>query len=70
MRQTAESAVLESENEIERLEVEIEGFANELQDEIDRIAAESVETAEQIEAKAVKAKKADIEVRDLWLVWG
>ncbi|MFC2144094.1 helicase HerA domain-containing protein [Acidobacteriota bacterium] len=70
MRQTAESAVIESENEIERLEAEIEGLADELQDEVDRIAAESEEKAEQIEEKAFKAKKADIEVRDLWLVWG
>jgi hypothetical protein len=70
MRQTAEASVIESENEIERLESEIEGLADELQDEIDRIAVESEEKAEQIEEKAIKAKKADIEVRDLWLVWG
>ena len=70
MRQSAESAVLESENEIERLEVELENLADELQEEIDRIAAESEEKAEQIEEKAIKAKKADIEVRDLWLLWG
>jgi hypothetical protein len=70
MRQTAESAVVESENEIERLEAELEGLADELQDEVDRIAAESEEKAEQIEEKAFKAKKSDIEIRDLWLVWG
>jgi hypothetical protein len=70
MRQTAEAAVIESENEIERLEAEIEGLADELQDEIDRIAVQSEEKAEQIEERAIKAKKADIEVRDLWLVWG
>ena len=70
MRKTAESAVVESENEIERLEAEIEGLADDLQDEIDRIAAESEEKAEEIEKKAIKAKKADIVVRDLWLVWG
>jgi hypothetical protein len=70
MRQTAEAAVIESENEIERLEAEIEGLADELQDEIDRIAVESEEKAEQIEEKAIKAKKADIEINDLWLVWG
>jgi hypothetical protein len=70
MRQTAEAAVVESENEIERLEAEIESLADELQDEIDRIAVESEEKAEQIEEKAIKGKKADIEVRDLWLVWG
>jgi hypothetical protein len=70
MRQTAEAAVTESENEIERLEAEIEGLADELQDEIDNIAIESAKKAEQIEEKAVKAKKADIEVLDLWLVWG
>ena len=70
MRQTAEAAVIESENEIERLEAEIESLADELQDEIDAIAVESAKKAEQIEEKAVKAKKADIEVLDLWLVWG
>jgi len=70
MRQTAEASVIESENEIERLVLELENLAEELQDEIDRIALESEEKAEQIEEKAIKAKKADIEVRDLWLVWG
>jgi hypothetical protein len=69
MRQTAESAVVESENEIERLEAEIGVLAEDLQDEIDRIAAESEEKAERIEEKAIKAKKADIAVLDLWLVW-
>jgi hypothetical protein len=62
--------VVESENEIERLEAEIEILAEDLQDEIDRIAAESEEKAERIEEKAIKAKKADIAVLDLWLVWG
>ncbi len=70
MRQTAEAAVIESENEIERLEAELESLADELQDEIDRIAAESAEKAAQIEEKAVKAKKTDIEVLQLILVWG
>jgi len=70
MRQSAESSVLESENEIERLEAELENLAEELQEEIDRIAAESEEKAERIEEKAIKAKKADIAVVDMWLVWG
>jgi hypothetical protein len=70
MRQSAEAAVTESENEIERLEAEIESLADELQDEIDAIAIASEKKAEQIEEKAVKAKKTDIEVLDLWLVWG
>jgi len=70
MRQNAESAVVESENEIERLEAEIGVLAEDLQDEIDRIAAESEEKAERIEEKAIKAKKTDIAVLDLWLVWG
>ena len=38
MRQTAEASVTESENEIERLELEIDGLAEEMQDEIDAIA--------------------------------
>jgi hypothetical protein len=70
MRQTAEAAVIESENEIERLEAELESLADELQDEIDRIASESAGKAEQIEEKAVKAKKTDIEVLQLIVVWG
>ncbi len=70
MRQSAESSVLESENEIERLEAELESLAEELQEEIDRIAAESEEKAERIEEKAIKAKKADIAVLDMWLMWG
>jgi hypothetical protein len=70
MRQTAEAAVTESENEIERLEAEIEGLADELQDEIDRIAMESQAKAELVEEKAIKGKKADISVLDLYLVWG
>ena len=70
MRQSAESSVLESENEIERLEAELENLAEELQEEIDRIAADSEEIAEQIEEKAIKAKKADIAVLDIRVVWG
>jgi hypothetical protein len=70
IRQTAEGAVRESENEIERLESELEDLADELQDEVDRIAAESEEKAEGIEVTPVKAKKADIEILDLRLVWG
>jgi hypothetical protein len=70
MRQTAEGAVLESENEIERLEAEIEALAGELQDEIDRIAAASEEKAEAIDEKPFRPRKADIAVLDLWLVWG
>ena len=69
MRQTAEAAVVESENEIERLEAEIEDIADELEDEIERIAAESEEKAEQIEERPVKARKADIVVLDLQLLW-
>jgi len=69
MRQTAEGAVTESEQEIERLETELEDLADELQEEVDRIAAESEERAEKIEVVAVKAKKTDIEVIDLRLLW-
>ncbi|MCK5376826.1 MAG: hypothetical protein KAJ97_07080 [Acidobacteria bacterium] len=69
MRQTAEGAVTESEHEIKRLEAELEDLADELQEEVDRIAAESEERAEKIEVVAVKAKKTDIEVVDLRLLW-
>jgi hypothetical protein len=70
MRQSAEAAVTESENEIQRLEAEIDELATELHDEIDRIAAESEEKAEQIVEKPVKAKKADVHILELRLVWG
>jgi hypothetical protein len=69
MRQTAEGSVIESENEIERLTAEIEDLAGELEDEVERIAAASEELAERIEEKAFTARKTDIEVRDLWVVW-
>jgi hypothetical protein len=69
MRQTAEGSVIESENEIERLTKEIEDLAGELEDEVERIAAASEELAERIEEKAITAKKTDIAVLDLWLVW-
>ena len=69
MRRTAQSSVVASEREIERLGAEIESLADDLQDEIDRIAAESEEKAELIDEKAIKAKKADIAILDLWLLW-
>jgi hypothetical protein len=69
MRQTAEGSVIESENEIDRLENEIQALAEELENEIERIATESEETAEKIEEKGYTAKKTDVEVQDLWLVW-
>jgi len=69
MRQTAEGSVVESENEIERLTAEIEALGEELEDEIERIATESEELAERIEEKAFTAKKSDVSVLDLWLVW-
>ncbi len=69
MRQTAQASVTESESETERLEQEIEDLAAELQDELERMAAASEEKAEQIGEKAIKARKADIEVLDLRLLW-
>jgi hypothetical protein len=69
MRQSSKSSVVESENEIERLEREIEDLAGDLQEELERMGAEAEETAEEIEEKAVKAKKADIEVLDLFVLW-
>jgi len=69
MRQTAEGSVIESENEIDRLENEIQALAEELENEVERIATESEETAELIEEKGYTAKKTDVEVQDLWLVW-
>jgi hypothetical protein len=69
MRQTAEGSVVESEREIERLTAEIEGLAEELEGEIERIAAESEALAGRIEEQAFTAKKTDISVLDLWLVW-
>jgi hypothetical protein len=69
MRQGSEASVVESENEIERLEAEIEDLADDLQEELERMEAASEEKAEQIEEKAVKAKKADVEVLELFLYW-
>lgn len=69
MRQTAEGAVTESVNEIERLESELEDLVEEMQDEIDRIAEESEQRAEQIELVEVRPIQRDIEVADVWLVW-
>ena len=70
MRQGSQASVVESENEIERLEAEIEDLADDLQEELERMEAASEEKAEQIEEKAVKAKKADVEVLELFLYWG
>lgn len=69
LRQSAEGSVLESENEIERLTAEIADLAAELDGEVERIAAESEEVAEGIEEVAISPKKADVTVRDIWLVW-
>jgi hypothetical protein len=69
MSQRAASSVVESEREIERIENELEDLADEMQDEIDRIAVASEEDAEQIEELAVRPKRADVEVLDLFLIW-
>ena len=44
-------------------------LADELQDEIDRIAEESERLAENVEIVAIRPIQRDIEVADLWLVW-
>lgn len=69
MSQRASASVVESEREIERIQDELEDLADELQDEVDRIALESEEKADLIEEVAVRPKRADVEVRDLVLVW-
>jgi hypothetical protein len=70
MRQSAEGSVSESVNEIERIERELEELALELEDEIERIADESVRRAERVEQVTVRPVQRDVEVDDLWLVWG
>ncbi|MCP4900975.1 MAG: DUF87 domain-containing protein [bacterium] len=69
MRQRAESSVVESEREIDRLEEEIEDLALELQDEVDRIAAESEAKAENIEDVDVRPQRKDVTVLSFELVW-
>jgi hypothetical protein len=70
MRQTAEGSVTESLHEIDRLNDDLEDLAEELQDEIDRIAEASVRAAEKVEIVDVRPIQRDVEVRDVWLVWG
>ncbi|MEN8165184.1 MAG: hypothetical protein ABFS37_13725, partial [Acidobacteriota bacterium] len=70
MRQKAEASVQESEHEIERLEHQLEDLAAEMQDEIKNIAAASDEIANTIEEVAVRAKQADVTVKEISLVWG
>jgi hypothetical protein len=69
MRQSATGSVVESEREIERIEIELEDLADELQREVDRIAEASEAKAAQIEKLAVRPKRADVIVRELSLVW-
>jgi hypothetical protein len=69
MSQRAAASVVESEREIERIEEELEDLAAEMQDEIDRIALASEQKAEVIEETAVRPKRADVEIRELQLVW-
>jgi hypothetical protein len=69
MRQRAESSVVESEREIERLEDELEELALEMQEEIDHIAGDSEAKAEQIEEMPVRAKQADVVVLEVCLIW-
>jgi len=69
MRQTAEGSVTESLNEIERLEVELEELAEDLQDEVDAVAEASERKAEQIDSVNVRPVQRDVEVREIVLVW-
>jgi hypothetical protein len=69
MSQRADADVDESVGEIGRLEAELEGLAEDLQAEVDRIAAASRQTAEAIEEVPVQLKQAEIVVEDLLLVW-
>ncbi|MCU0302784.1 MAG: DUF87 domain-containing protein [Thermoanaerobaculales bacterium] len=69
MRQSAEGAVTESVNEIERLEAELEELAAELQAEVDRIADESERIAARLETVAVRPVQRDVEIAELRVVW-
>jgi hypothetical protein len=69
MRQRAEGAVVESENEIERLTAELEELAVEMQDEIDRIALESETLADRVETVELRPPKTRIDVRSVLVVW-
>jgi hypothetical protein len=69
MSQRAAASVVESEREIERIEEELEDLAVEMQDEVDRIALASERKAEMIEEAAIRPKRADVEIRELVLLW-
>jgi hypothetical protein len=69
MRQTAEGSVVESEREIDRLQLELEELAEELQEEVDRIAEESMREAEAVEMIPVRPLQRDVEVIEVLLLW-
>ncbi len=70
MRQKAEASVTESEHEIDRLELQLEDLADEMQDEVDTIAAASEVIANTVKDLEVRPKQADVSVREISLVWG
>jgi hypothetical protein len=69
MRQRAEASVEESEHEITRLEHQLEGLADDMNDEIDAIAAASSEIANTVEFLSIRPKQADVAVQEISLVW-
>jgi hypothetical protein len=69
MSSKATADVVESESEIERIERELELLGEEMQDEIDRIAERSEETALNLEEVAIRPAKKDIAVREIFLLW-
>ena len=69
MSQRAETNVEESVSEIERLEAELAELAEEMQAEVDGIAAASERTAMAIEEESIRPKRSDIVRGALLLVW-
>lgn len=69
MSSRASADVVESEAEIERISAELEALGEEMQEEIDRIAVQSEQIALACEEVQIRPAKADIDVREIFLVW-
>jgi hypothetical protein len=69
MSARARAAVEESENEIVRLEEELESLAEDMEDELTALDEAAQEIADSIETVAVRPYQKDIVIRDLALYW-
>ncbi len=69
MSSRASAGVEESELEIARIEKDLEGLADEMQAEIDRIAEASEVKALAIEETSLRPTKTNISVEEIYVVW-